>query len=425
MLFNIKAISFIFLYTLIFLFDATVYKYIWNVPDISRLSNTLILLLASLFSFFTIFILRYNIKIWLLFLIPALLIYLGYFANISRNVLVDIGLSSYYGLLITPAILLSIPGLYKTKFYSLEMGFKTYYWSILIMVILGLSDYLLILSGFLSPALIETSGGFFVSGNFSILLDLEDTIFNDTDYDVAFYAAILENGSLAMLTLPAIIYGIFYKKTFGSIILIISLYLADALGGYLSFALAALLLPIYFNKVNIIKSATSKIFFILFYFIIFFIVSFFIVDTLIGYWQSKFIGAQSGWVRVDNFLLFFQTLPQIITNNPLGFDLFLNIIDDSSTDFAGTNLGYSMATYLGGIPALTGYFIISITFLYSAIKSFFQRNLSKLHAVSSLSIIVLFPFIVQRAAIFETTILILCLSPFVIEFLSKEDKIID
>ena len=202
---NNSLLSLVFFITFVslVLFDMTVYKYIWGIESIARFFNFLTLLFFSILALISIIVRNESKSVWIYIIIPALLIFIATFINITRALLYDPSVTSFYGILLPTVALLSCPFLIKSGILTSKIIFKYYYAAMITIVSLSIIEYLLVFSGKITPSLIMTSGGSFLATNFSILYDLEDNIYNTTDLDVRFYASIIETGSLAMLILPA------------------------------------------------------------------------------------------------------------------------------------------------------------------------------------------------------------------------------
>ena len=418
-------IFFIFTFISLVLFDMTVYKFIWGIESIARLFNFFTLISLLLFAFVSLTYQKESKPIWIFILIPGLLVFLSIFINITRGVMFDPSTISFYGGLLPMVALLASPFLIKHGALNSNNIFKYYYLAMLLIVSISLLEYLFVFLGFITPNLILTSGGPFMATNFSILFDLEDNIYNTTDFDIRFYAAIIENGSLAMLILPALIYSFFKKLKVGFLILLIGFFATQSLGGFLSLSLFLIMLPFLIIKNNKGGSNLNLLLFIVFYILIGVVMTALGIDYLQESYNNKFaatggaVGPTSGSTRIDNITILFGNLPSILIDNPMGYTLNTNSNEVLGGDFYGLNVGLGVAIYKGGFLAFLGYIILSLTYLFISLKNFFRRNADIDSVIASSSIIVLFPFFLQRGAIFETSVLILLVTPFVIQSLKK------
>ncbi len=423
---NLNFFSFLFLMLFIslVLFDLTVYKFIWGIEGIARVANLFTLVFFGVFSLISILSMKLPIKIWLFIILPSFLIFLSTFINISIYAFQDASIISFYGSLLPVLALLSTPFLIKIGILSTRKIFSYYYLTILLIVSISLVEYFLVFTGYIIPTLIQTSGGDFVAANFSILFDLEDNIYNDTDFSVNFYASIIESGSLAMLILPAIIYALFMKYYKGLIILLIGFFATNSLGGFMSLALFAVIFPFVDSRFLNTKRSTSKSLFQFFYILLLLGSSVFIIDFLIDSYNQKFAvvglgindAATSGTTRINNIVMLFSNLPTILLENPMGYTLSTSSDVIFKDNFYGFNVGLGIAIYNGGFLAFIGYVILSLTFIYVALKAIFSKKLKKEGVIAASSILILIPFFVQRGAIFETSILVLLTTPFIVEF---------
>ena len=428
---NFLNIIFLILFVSLVIFDLTVYKFIWGIEAIARIGNLVTLLFFTIFSLICIVTMKIYSKQWIFIIFPAFLMFISTFINVTRFAYQDTSIISFYGTLLPIVTLLSVPFLVKLKVLDTKKIFSYYYMTMLLIVSISLVEYLLIFSGFIVPSLINTSGGNFMAANFSILFDLEDNIYNETDFSLSFYASILESGSLAMLILPALIYAFFNKYYLGFLILFIALIATNSLGGFISLGIFALIYPYLETRIIANKFSTTKSFMIFIYIILIFISFSFIVGYLIDIYNSKFaivgpsIGdsATSGSTRIDNIVILFSDLPSILIENPLGYALSADSNSIFMDGFYGFNVGLGISIYNGGFLSFIGYIMLTLTYVTASLRTLLRKNLQRESVIAAASLLVLFPFFVQRGSIFETSILILLTSPFVVEFLSQRKNI--
>ncbi len=425
---NLLNVTFLIVFVLLVVFDLTVYKFIWGIEAISRIANLFILILFTVFSAICISTMKMPIKIWIFIIFPALLMFFSTFINVSRFAYQDTSIISFYGTLLPIVSLLSVPFLMKLNVINTEKIYSYYYKAILIIVSISLIEYSLIFTGYLTPTLITTSGGNFLAANFSILFDLEDNIFNETDFSLNFYAAIIESGTLAMLILPALIYAIYKKLFIGFLILLLSIFATNSLGGFMSLAVFALIYPYIETRLVQQKPKTGKSIFIFIYILVLISLSGIVISFLIDYYNTKFLTAgpttseaTSGSTRINNIIMLFSNLPTILIENPIGYTLSTDSNKILSGSFYGFNIGLGISIYNGGFLSLLGYVMLTLTFVTASIRTLVRKNIDINKIIASTSLLVLFPFFVQRGSVFETSILILLTTPFVVEFLKGED----
>ena len=108
---NSKLVIFGFFNSL--LFEITAYKSIWAIELISKLVNTATITLFTIYSLYSVTKRKNTKNIFIYYLLPGFLIYIGYFTNITINTLTNTNIINQYGLLIPWAVYLSIPSLVK------------------------------------------------------------------------------------------------------------------------------------------------------------------------------------------------------------------------------------------------------------------------------------------------------------------------
>ena len=78
--------------------------------------------------------------------------------------------------------------------------------------------------------------------------------------------------------------------------------------------------------------------------------------------------------------------------------------------------------YKGGIVAGVGYIVILALFFLVSLSVFFRKNRTREDIILSLSILSVLPFIFQRTALLETSMLVLIFSPYIIKVLNGSKK---
>lgn len=404
-----KFIIFLVIFVGIVLFQLTELRYIWGVTGIGRLYNVFFLLILSTYIVLNISTKKLSNNVWIYYILPGLLVFIGYFVNITNNTLREPFLATNYGSLIPWAVYLSTPFLLKDNIINTKNLLRYYYFSTLLIVTLGLADYLLYFSGFVNLQVLNHPNGVFLSGWFSILHMLEDG-----SGHFRFYASIGEPGNLAMILIPSVIYSILYKRYLGMFVLTLGIYLTDSLGGFISVGLVAFLLPILLYrkyKLSIFVPILSSVL----------ILSTVVINLnkMYDLYESK---GESKNVRIDNVVKATENLLSIIVNNPTGVEFSINFSENTGENYYGSNFMPLLALYKGGLLAGIGYMIVIIVFFLTSVSYFYRKNISREDIICSLSIIALLSFIVQRSALLETSLLVLIFTPFVISNFSFYNK---
>ncbi len=410
-----KFIAFLVIFTGIALFQLTEFRFIWEITGISRFYNIFFVLIFSIYVVFNIYIKRLNSNVWLYYMLPGMLVFAGYFINITMNTLRDQSLVIHYGSIMPWLIYLAVPFLLKDNIINTKSLLRYYYYLTLLITTFGLLDYFLYFNGFINLQVLDHPQGVFLSGWFSIFHMMEDGVAY-----YRFYASMGEPGNLAMILIPSVIYSIIYKRYLGMLILTLGIYLSASLGGFISIGIAIFLLSIIFYRKSYFLFLVSIFFSVL------------ILSAVSINWDKTYNSYEekgdSRVTREMNIINSIKNLPSILSNNPLGIDFSINYSENTSEDYYGSNFMPLNAVYKGGISAGIGYMIIINIFFLIATSCFYRKRRSREDIVCSLSIIAILPFIVQRQALLETSMLILVLAPFVIKslsFYSKKYKSID
>ena len=237
--------AFLVIFVGIVLFQFTELRYIWEITSISRFYNIVYILTLGAYIAFNIYVRKFNNKVWLYYILPGLLVFIGYFVNITINVLRDQSLAIHYGSLIPWLTYLAVPFLLKDNIINTKSLLRYYYFSTLFITILGLIDYFLYFNGLINLQVLNHPNGVFLSGWFSILHMLNDGVGH-----YRFNASMAEAGNLAMILIPSVIYSILYKRYLGASVLILGIYLTDSLGGFISIVIVMLLLSVLLYRKN-------------------------------------------------------------------------------------------------------------------------------------------------------------------------------
>jgi hypothetical protein len=351
---------------------------------------------------------KFDRKVWYLYLLPGLLVFVGMLINVTRNTMLDVSSVSYYGLILPWAAYLMTPLLLKTGSIDSERLWRLFYYFMVVTVVLGLSDYVAVFVGTSNFHQISTPNGDFMAGRFSLLYTLEDGIVYPR-----LYCWFFEPGTLAMFLLPALAYALLHKRYFGLAIMLAGLYFTQSLGGIIGLMmLVAILAFVKFNKGRLVLPA-----------ILFSVAVAAVIWVSFGEYITKTYEDRnaSRTVRVDNLRNTVTHLPAMIINNPIGFRLTKSLSEREGELNFGTNFTVGNALQFGGVSAFLGYVACLLVSLVCSVSSLFRaRNQSVLEKVVFSSILVLLPFIVQRTVVWDSPIFAFLFAPSVIGGLSRQ-----
>jgi len=357
---------------------------------------------------------QYNKNICLFYVLPGVLVGIGYIINISFNSINNLNLISYYGGLFPWLLYLAMPGIVIQNKEFFENLWKQYYYFMLIAVIAGLIEYYVVLTGLSSPKLISTSGGEFLSGKVSLFLGLEDGSIH-----YRFYGCFLEPGSLAMYLLPAIAYALYYNKYVGIILLPLGIYFSDSFGGIIS-GLCLIIIAVFvsLNKGRSIYNIATSLILVICLIIFPSVANFYAVQ-----YEEK---NESRIVREEAFSNTVSNIPAMIINNPIGYTLGENTLSNIESEYYyGANFTPGNALYMGGVISFIGYLFVLIVSIVASLMSILKRNLSRQQKTVFTSIIVLMPFIFQRSVVWDNAIYSLLFVPTILKYIEyKKERII-
>ena len=359
---------------------------------------------------------RLSNNVWIYYMLPGLLVYIGYFVNITINTFRDQSLAIHYGSLIPWVVYLSVPFLLKDNIINTKNLLRYYYFATLLITTLGLFDYFLYFNGLINLQVLTHSNGMFLSGWFSILHLLDDGAGH-----YRFYASMGEAGNLGMILIPSLIYSVIYKRYLGASVLTLGIYLTNSLGAFISGGLVIFLWLILLYRKN-----KFSIFIPLFSSVL-------IISTVAINWDEIYNSYETKGnariVREENVVNAISELPSILVSNPLGLNFSINYSENTDKNYYGSNFMFLNAIYNGGLVAGIGYMIIMITFFLISLSTFFRKYISSEDIIYTLSILSLIPFSVQRTSLLETSMLMLVIAPFIIKYLGsynkKSDKSLD
>jgi len=133
---------------------------------------------------------------------------------------------------------------------------------------------------------------------------------------------------------------------------------------------------------------------------------------------------RSSTIRVDNAKNTIINLPAMIVNNPIGFKLAEGTASASKSKYYyGSNFTPGNALQMGGVSAFLGYLLVLLVSLLVAFLSIVRKNISLEEKVVFTSLIILFPFIVQRTTVWDSAIFAFLFAPSIIRFLQSGEDV--
>lgn len=401
------------IFMLVLVFQFTALKFIWGLEQLSKIVNLALLVLASLYFLISIVENKFNKRIYYFYIIPGLLLYYSLFYNIAVNAATNFSIVGQFGFLLPVAFYLAMPQVVKSKKFDSMILWRFYYYFFCLGITLGVAEYLLILNNIESSRQIQTSGGIFVGGYFTILVGLIDGT-----YYYRFHAFFLEPGSLAMYLLPAISYAVIYRRYWGLFIFIPAFFLADSLGGYVGIALLALLLA--FTELRHRFNLQTMFLILLPFLLIMTLFSQLYIEPFTEAYVQKQI-SNSATEREDNLLNFIPKLPNLIIKYPFGLPLTESTeLSSQNKDYFGSTFALGNAFARGGIFALIGYTLLLVVSFTSSIIAISRKGLTKEEKVVSSTLIAMIPFILQREVVWDTAIFALLFAPTILRQLSRQ-----
>jgi hypothetical protein len=404
---NSHLVVLLFVFTIIF--QLTSLKFIWGIEPLSRILNSMALVILFVLVGFTLNK-SYSRLVWNQYLIPGMMISFGIILNIVISCFSDISNVNLLGTAFPWLLYLIIPYyFYKNKIDPMSM-WKWYYYFLTIFMLLGLVDYFYFsqLSGL---KILITPFGNYLGGKFSWLYMNEDL----TPH-LRYYGCFYEPGTLAMFLLPAISYAFFKRYYFGLMPLLVAFYLTLSLGGFISLILLVLI----FTYKSIAKSKKTLIISILSIVLLSSIIYSYTANLIKEEYNDK---GNSATVREESVSKMFEDLPTMIFRYPLGIPYSSKTSElEKVKIFSGTN--FLLGTYLqfGGIISLVGIILVLFVSMKITIKKITSINLSVDEKIIYSSLIVLFPFIFQRTTIWDSALFGLMFAPSIIASLVDSDK---
>ncbi len=385
------------------LFQITVLKHIWQMELLSRISNSATILLFSAYALSQLIEVQLGPRMVKFYLLPGVLIFVGAFINITRGVISNPSLINQYGLMVPWAVYLAVPFLVRQGQLNLA-GLWRYYSNFMLAAAgLSLVEYYLVFEGLITARSILTSGGYFLAGMFSIW-----HVNDSGEIHYRLYSAFLEPGTLAMFLLPAMAYACFHRRIFALVLYAVSMYMTDSLGGFIGVGMLILLvLPIAFTRSQLL----SVVLLVTLAFVAFSTFG----ENLSDRYDNKGLSATT---REENVIMGLRNLPNLVVTFPFGLPITESTEKATeSSAFYGYNFAPLSAFYLGGILAMAGYLMVLIVSMWYAASSFLRQDISIDERVAIVSLICLFPFVVQRSVIWDCNLFSLLFAPFILLFL--------
>lgn len=386
-------------------FQVTIIKYMWSLEALSQVLNLVALFFLNLYFILGLVREQFSLKIWIFYLLPGFLVYAGMMTNIFVNVLDDVNNLSFWGLTLPWCAYLSIPLFMKRNCHFDEQLWRYYFLFMSITTALALLEYFLVFSGtgIIPLSDIETSGGTFKTGYFSIFFP----IWNGVHFRL--YGVFPEPGTLAMFLIPAIAYAYFYKKTILLIVMVLAVGFTLSLGAFASL----LTLPFFIYLVTLKKVLSTPT--LLIVFIVF------VAATQIGYFQDAYENkGGSRETRTNNLQNGLAAIPEMINGQPFGATFKKPIVRGEQVSAASYTTFMPVYKFvLGGFFAFIGYFLVALIAMSVSFVSLFKKDLMLYEKVAFVSMIPLGSFLLQRTTIWESVLFALLFAPSIIRALGK------
>lgn len=395
---------------LILLFQLSMIKYVFGISILSTAVNLLMLILFSALAAISVGRRVFPMSVWGGYIIPGLLVYLGFLLNITLNLISDFGVVGYFGLLLPWAAYLSIPFLIRDAGDSQNI-WRFFYRFMYVFSVIGVFEYFLVFGNILSPRTFDTPMGQFSTVGLSVLYTPLGGIPN-----YRMHGIFPEPGTLAMYLLPAFMYALAYKKYIALMVFSVSILLTNSLGGYISLAMLVMIYVF-------VKARNARFSFgitMIPVVILGAALAIYVVPIFSDIYASK---GESAEVRESNFENVVGKIPLLIVNYPLGMKLAGQSMSDISGDeYYGSNFAPGVAHVIGGDLALLGYCMLLISCLIIPITSLRKRVISFDQLVVFPTLLALLPFVFQRATIMDSAAFAFMFSPSLIRHLQSLRK---
>jgi len=386
-------------------------KYIWGFAGVARAANITSVVLLGAYAVSAVLLGKHSHNVWKYYVFPGLLVLAGLVLNISLNVVSNWALVSYFGSTIAWAAYLSVPLLLRQNTIDSHILWRHYYYFMLAASVSGVIEYVLVFSGISAMRTIESPYGVFLAGSFSLLYPQEGGIADDR-----LYAWFVEPGSFAMYLLPALSYAYFHRRYVGLFVFLVAGFLTYSLGGFFG----AVMLAVIVGFVSLNRRSTD-------------VVKLCVVCTAVAavLWVNFGDYATAGYenknnsrvIREDNAKRTIAALPSLIVSYPLGFELAVDTeTAERNESYYGSNFIPGNYLQTGGLSAFLGYLLCLAVSFWTAATSLGRKDLSSDARVVFSSIIVLLPFIFQRAVIWDSAIFAFLFAPTVIGVLQRAPR---
>lgn len=390
----------IFIFWCALIFSVTGLRLIWSIESVSRMISIAMFFSLTGLVIFSLFKRKYLPLVWGVQIIPGLLIVIGISMNVLINALMHFEINPIIGSVIPWLMYTLMPFLEAENRVDSRKMWEHFYLFMLIINFLGVLEYFFIFEGAYTPRVIDTAYGEFYAGYISLFHKLDDGMLH-----YRYYSAFLEPGTLAMYLLPAIIFALINRKYIGLIIFCYAMYLTDSLGGLIGLFIILIispfiLIPDEWKGCKILVLISTFCFAVLMTAII---------GTTIG---EKYEDKQkSAEIRESQAVDIIDTWPLLILDSPFGIELKSTTEDFKKNNmYIGSNFTPSIYLQFGGVIALLGYVVVLAVSFVSSMCLFFKSDLEKHDRLVLSTVIVMFPFIVQRGTIWETSLFALLLS---------------
>lgn len=394
----------------VIVFQLSLLKYTLNLGGVATVVNSMMLLGLSVIAVKNVFTRSYPMRVWLFFLVPALLVYGAYLQNLVFSLFSNSNAVSGLGVLIPWAACLSVPFFIRSA-GNRETIWRFFYHSMLIVCIVGLLEYVLGLNGILPLRTIDNPYADFLSPGVTVFFMLADGIPH-----YRFYAIFPEPGTFAMYLLPVIMYALVYKKYVGFVLFVVALVLTDSLGGLVGLLLL-MLIYIYRRLMRTRLSVGLAVI------VVSIVAAVALAFTYAALTEAYLEKDQSKTVREDNVANVIANLPSLLMTYPFGFTLAEGSLSNiDSKDNFGSTFALGNAIVLGGVFAFLGYFLVLISCFIISLKSI----TNKVHDLDSLvifpSLLVVLTFIFQRATVMDSAMYSLLFAPSIVQYLQSQEK---
>lgn len=395
-------------------FQVTALKYLLNALMVSRILNLTLFIGAVALGGIVIFHDRHVRRVWISYLLPALLAAAACSANLLVAVASRASVSNQLGLILVMASVISVVFFHKRGLVDRERLWRLYFNVMVLLVALGLIEYALIWSGGYSPRPIQTDGGMYVGGRVSLLYETEQGLLH-----ARFYGAFPEPGTLAMWALPALAYGVVRRRFVGVTLLSVGFFLTRSLGGIISLVILG-------GALLVASARRTRIALLLLPVVVIGLVWFgveFTNNYAAAAVQTR--GAASLTVRVDNVVGLLANLPSVVAQAPFGIQRATTTEELVGNPLVfGTTFAVSNVFLQGGLLAVVGFLVLVVQSAFFAQSVILRRHADQIDFVCAVSIIALLPFLVQRSTVWESSLFAVLFAPSLLAYLERRPRTI-